>query len=303
MPGDPALPARDWDFPPWQAARLLSGAARDAARAWTQPVPAGDILDVTWDLQQTLRDLGIALRRLSRYRPETEPDGQPSTVLHEPATHISRAGSVTVNAAAVLRDREVLDAANRHIARGLPAGGDPENGSAVVIAALGLADAAAMAYRIVGRSPSGTVQDRNAAVGAFMRVIDNLDMAVRNLAGHVPSPRSGTLAAAQPASRRPTPSYGKRSSAPPSISGSPAAAGRCGRCASAIRSCRTGWPGMVRSTTWSGSPAIASRRTPSSRRSSSRCRKPPRRGQRRALRIGYRANPGTGQHHDGTDQR
>ena len=102
-----------------------------------------------------------------------------------------------MNAAAVLRDREVLDAANRHIARGLPAGGDPENGSAVVIAALGLADAAAMAYRIVGRSPSGTVQDRNAAVGAFMRVIDNLDMAVRNLAGHVPSPRSGTLAAAR----------------------------------------------------------------------------------------------------------
>ena len=197
MPGDPALPARDWDFPPWQAARLLSGAAQDAARAWTQPVPAADILDVTWDLQQTFRDLGIALRRLSRYRPETEPDGQPRTVLHEPATHISRAGSVIVNAGAVLRDREVLDAANRHIARGLPAGGDPQNGSAVVIAARGLADAAAMAYRIVGRSPSGTVKDRDAAVGAFMRVIDNLDIAVQNLAGHVPSPRSGTLVAAR----------------------------------------------------------------------------------------------------------
>ncbi len=41
----------------------------------TQPVPAADILDVTWDLPQALRDLGIALRRLSRYRPETEPDG------------------------------------------------------------------------------------------------------------------------------------------------------------------------------------------------------------------------------------
>lgn len=197
MPGDPALPARDRDFPPWQAARLLSGAAQDAARAWTQPVPAADILDVTWDLHQTFRDLGIALRRLSRYRPGTEPDGQPRTVLHEPATHISRAGSVMVNAGAVLRDREVLEAVRRHIARGLPARGDPQNGSAVVNAALGLADAAAMAYRIVGRSRTGTGRDRDAAVGAFMRVIDNLDMAVRNLAGHLPSPLSGTLTTAR----------------------------------------------------------------------------------------------------------
>ena len=81
------------------------------------------------------RDLGIALRRLSRYRPEAEPDGQPRTVLHEPGTQISRAGSVMVNAGVVLCDREVLDAVRCHIARGLPAGGDPQNGSAVVIAA------------------------------------------------------------------------------------------------------------------------------------------------------------------------
>lgn len=194
MPGDPALPARDRDFPPWQAARLLSGAAQDAARAWTQPVPTAVILDVTWNLQQTFRDLGIALRRLSRYRPETEPHGQPRTVLHEPATHISRAGTVTANAGAALGDYKVLEAVRRHIARDLPAGGDPQNGSAVVNAALDLADAAAMAYRIVGRSPSGTGRDRDAAVGAFMHVIDNLDMAVRNLAGHVPSPLSGTFA-------------------------------------------------------------------------------------------------------------
>ena len=268
-------------------------------------MPAADILDVTWDLQQNFRDLGIALRRLSRYRPETEPAGQPRPVLHQPTTHISRAATLTANAGAVLRDREVLEAANRHITRGLPVGGHPGNGSAVVIAALGLADAAAMAYRIVGRSPSGTVKDRDAAVGAFMRVIDNLDMAVQNLAAHVPGPRSGTLAAARAALRRPIPSYGKRSSAPRSISGSPAAASRYGQCATATRSCRTihTRPRTARSTTWSGWPTIASRRTLSSRRSSSRCRKPPRRGQRRALRIGYRANPGTGPNHDGTNER
>jgi hypothetical protein len=152
---------------------------------------------VTWDLQQALRDPGIALRRLSRYRPETEPDGQPRTVLHEPGTHISRAGNVLVNKGAVLRDREVLDAVRRHTARGLPAGGDPQNGSAVVIAALGLSDAAAMAYRIVGRSPSGTVKDRDAAVGAFMPSSRTWTWQCRTLGGHVPSPRSGTLTSAR----------------------------------------------------------------------------------------------------------
>jgi hypothetical protein len=293
MPGDPALPARDWDFPPWQAARLLSGAAQDAARAWTQPVPAADILDVTWDLQQTFRDLGIALRRLSRYRPEPEPDGQPRPILHEPATHISRAATVRANAAAALRDREVLEAVRRHIARGLPAGGDPGNGSAVFIAALGLADATAMAYRTVGRSPSGTVQDRDAAVGAFMHVTDNLDMAVQNLAGHVPGPRSGTLAAARAgleeactqlrqsthllrgrfpaASQRPAGTGDARALSGPAAPFAPG----------------PGWSGQLRGQArrrWlpadfrprGGRPADAE--------------KPPRRGQR-LLRLGYRANP------------
>jgi hypothetical protein len=197
MPGDPALSAGTWDFPPWQAARLVSGAAQDAARAWIRPVAEADMLDVTWDLHQTFRGLGIALWRLSRFRDEAEPDGQLSARLHEPGSHTYRAGSAAERAAVVLCDGEVLEHARRNIARGLPVGGDPEKGSAAVTASLELADTAAMGYRIVGRALSGTVPERDDAVGAFMRVIDNLDVAVRNLAAHVSGPHTARLAAAQ----------------------------------------------------------------------------------------------------------
>ncbi len=197
MPGDPALPARAWDFPPWQAARLVSGAAQDAAHAWTQPLPATAILDVTWDLHRTFGDLGISLWRLSRFQQTAEPDGQLRTSLHEPGSHIYRAGSATMNAGRVLRDHEVLGHVRREIALDLHVGGDLQNGLTTVIAALELADAAAMAYRIVGRSPSGTATDRDAAVGAFMRVIDNLDTAVENLAVHAPGLHSVRFAATQ----------------------------------------------------------------------------------------------------------
>ena len=186
-----------WDFPPWQAARLVSGAAQNAARAWAQPVPDTAILHVTWDLHRTFRDLGITLRRLSRFRQDTEPDPQPLNSQHGPGSHIYRAGSATVDASTVLRDREVLEHVRRNIALGLPAGGDPEQGSPVIAAALELADATAMAYRIVGRSPSRSAADRDAAVGAFMHVVDNLDTAVENLASRAPGPHSRRLTAAR----------------------------------------------------------------------------------------------------------
>jgi hypothetical protein len=197
VPGDPVLPARAWDFPPRQAARLVSGAAQDAARAWTQPVPAAAILHVTWDLHQTFGDLGISLWRLSRFQQTAEPDGQPGIGLHEPGSHIYRAGSATMNAGRVLRDHEVLQHVRHGIARGLPVGGDPRKGQSAITAALELADAVAMSYRIVGTAPSGTAMDRDAAVGAFLRVLDNLDAAVQNLAAHVPGLHSARLAAAQ----------------------------------------------------------------------------------------------------------
>jgi hypothetical protein len=202
MPGDAALPAGACDFPPWQAARLVSGAAKDGARAWTQPVAAAEILDVAWGLHQTFRDLSISLWRLSQFRDEAKQNGLPPADLpparlHEPGSHIHRAGSAIERAGAVLRDGEVLEHVRLNIARGLPAGGDPEKSSAAVTVALELADSAAMAYRIMGRSLSGTVPERDDAVGAFMRVVDNLDVAVRNLAAHVSGPHSARLAAAQ----------------------------------------------------------------------------------------------------------
>ncbi len=197
MPGDPDLPAQAWDFPPWQAARLVSGAAQDAARAWAQPVPDTAILDVIWDLHRAFGDLGISLWRLSRFQDDAEPEAQPHDQQHRPGSHIYRAGGVTISAGTVLRDREVLLHVRRLIALGLPVGGDAGQGPPAIAAALELADAVAMAFRIVGRSPSGTAADRDAAVGAFMRAVDNLDAAVENLASRVPGPHSARLAAAQ----------------------------------------------------------------------------------------------------------
>ena len=194
MPGDPFLPVRTWDFAPWQAARLVSGAAQDAARAWTRRLPGAALLDVTWDLHTTFRDLGIALRRMSKFRLEPEPD---EVRLHDPGSHIYRAGTVTGNTGSLLRDREVLEHVRHNIALGLPVGGDPASGNPAVAAALGLADTAAMAFRIVGPAPSGTAQARDGAVGAFMRAIDNLDVAVQNLAGHASGAHSARLEAAQ----------------------------------------------------------------------------------------------------------
>jgi hypothetical protein len=196
MPGDPDLPVRAWDFAPWQAARLVSGAALEAARAWQRRIPEAVLLDVTWDLHTAFRDLGIALWRLSRFRQEPGPD-EPG--LHDPGSHIYRAGSATGSVGSLLRDRELLEHVRRSIAFGLPAGGDPSSGNPAVTAALGLADAAAMAFRIVGSAPSGTAPARDGAVGAFMRAMDNLDIAVRNLAGYVSGTHSARLEAAQAA--------------------------------------------------------------------------------------------------------
>jgi len=226
MPGDPALPVHHYDSPPWQAARLISGAARDAARIWAQPVPEPDMLDLTWDLSGTFSGLGIALWRLARFRQEAGPTQQPRPQAagegplvwvrdaggftastadpHEPGTHIYRAGSKVGNAGGALRDSDVIAHVRRAIARDLPPGGNPENGSAAVIAARALDDAAASAWRIMGWSPSdriyvpaGQIYDRDAAIAAFMRGIDHLDAAVQNLAAQAPGRHAARLALAQ----------------------------------------------------------------------------------------------------------
>ena len=194
MPGDPFLPVGTWDFAPWQAARLVSGAAQNAVRAWTRPLPEAALLDVTWDLHTTFRDLGIALWRMSKFRLEPGPD---QILLHDPGSHIYRAGTVTGNAGSMMRDREVLEHVRHNIALGMSVGGDPASEDPAIVAALGLADTAAMAFRIVGPAPSGTALARDGAAGAFMRAIDNLDVAVRNLAGHASGRHSTRLEAAQ----------------------------------------------------------------------------------------------------------
>lgn len=195
MPGDPVLPPQGRDFPPRQAARLISCAARDAALAWAQPVAAATALDVAWDSHRTFYYLGLALQRLSRFQENPVPDGSARTGLHEPGSHIYRAGSAIVAAGIALRDHEALENVRQDIAVGLPVRGDPQDGQTAITSVLELADATASAYRMVDRTLAGTAAERDAAVGAFMSVLDNLDTAMENLAVHLTGPHSAILTA------------------------------------------------------------------------------------------------------------
>ena len=195
MPGDPALPPQGHDLPPRQAARLVSHAARDAALAWAQPLPAVTVLDVAWDFHRTFYYLGITLQRLFQLPQNPERGESVRTGLHEPGSHIYRAGSAIVTAGIALRDHEVLKIVRHHIAADLPARGDPQEGQTAITSALELADATASAYRMVDQTPSGTAADRDAAVAAFMTTLDSLDTAVKTLAIHVTGPNSAVFTA------------------------------------------------------------------------------------------------------------
>jgi hypothetical protein len=178
-----------------EAARLISSAARDAALAWAQPLPEVTGLNVAWDLHRTFYYLGITLQRLSRFQQNPEPDGPAHTRLHEPGTHIYRAGSAIVNAGIALRDHEALQHVRHNIAAASAVGGDPQDDQAAITSVLELADATASAYRMLDGMPSGTTADRDAAVEAFMSVLDSLDTAVENLALRVPRPHSAIFTA------------------------------------------------------------------------------------------------------------
>ena len=170
------------NFPLRQAARLISRAARDAALACAQPLPAGTALDVAWDFHRTFYYLGITLQRLSRFQQNLEPGGPAHTGLHEPGTHLYRAGSAIVTAGIALRDHEILRNVPHNMSAGPPVRGDPQDGQTAITSVLELADATASAYRMVDQTPSGTAADRDAAVSGFMDVLDSLDTAVENLA-------------------------------------------------------------------------------------------------------------------------
>ena len=195
MPGDPGLPPQGRDFPPQQAAHLISRAARNAALAWAQPLPAATVLDVAWDLHRTLYYLGITLQKLARLPQNPEPGELPHTGLHEPGGHIYSAGSAIVTAGLALRDNEVLQIVRHDVADGLPARSDPREGQAAIASAQELADATTSAYRIVDRTPASTTTDRNTAIGAFMNVLDSLDTAAENLALQVSRPYSAIFTA------------------------------------------------------------------------------------------------------------
>jgi hypothetical protein len=195
MPGDPVLPPQGHDYPPRQAARLISDAARDAALAWSQPLPRATVLDVAWDLHRTFYYLGVTLQRLARPPQNPERAESVHTGGHEPGSHIYRAGSAIVTAGIALRGHEILKVVRHDIAVGPPARGDPQQRQTAITSALGLADATVSAYRIVDRTLTGTAADRDAAVAAFMTVLDSLDAAVGNLAVHVLSPYTAIITA------------------------------------------------------------------------------------------------------------
>jgi hypothetical protein len=163
MPADPDLLAQDWDFPPYQGARLVSG----------------------------------TLWRPSRFQHDAEPDTQPLNRQREPGSRIYSAGGTTISSDSGLRDREIVQHVRRTIAFALPADRHPGQDPSAIAAALEPADAVAMAYRIADRSSSGAAADRDAALIAFMSAVDNLDTTVETLASYVPALRSARPVMAQ----------------------------------------------------------------------------------------------------------
>jgi hypothetical protein len=125
----------------------------------------------------------------------------PSRQLHDQkygsGSHIYRAGGATEGADMALRNRGIFEHVRRVTVLGSPADRHPARGPPTITEALELADAAAVAYRIVGRTFSRKATESDAAVGAFMRTVDNIDMAVENLASDMSGSHSNRVVAAQ----------------------------------------------------------------------------------------------------------
>jgi hypothetical protein len=155
MLGDSSLPPQGRDFSSLQAAHMISDAARNAVVAWAEPLPTATVLDVAWDLHRTLYYLGITLHRLARLPQNPEPSEPPHTGLHEPGSHIHRAGSAIVIAGLALRDNGILQNVRHNVADRLPVRSNPREGQAAIASAQELTDATTSAYRIVDRTPTG----------------------------------------------------------------------------------------------------------------------------------------------------
>jgi hypothetical protein len=150
---------------------------------------------VAWDFHRPFYYLGVTLQRLARFQQNLEPGGSAHTGLHEPGTHLHRAGGTIVNAGIALRDHEILRNVRHNMSAGPPVRGDPQDGQTAITSVLELADATASAYRLLDQTPSGTAADRDGIVSVFMNVLDSLDTAVENLALHAPGPHSAVFAA------------------------------------------------------------------------------------------------------------
>lgn len=139
----------------------------------------------------------------------------------------------------------------------------------------------------------------DAAVGAFVLVADNLDMAVENLASRVPTPYSAWLAAAQTGLEQAYTHLREAVMCSAVDFRQPGNGKQVLPCASATRSCRIahGPPRTLRPPTRPGSPGLASRRTQSSKQSS-RTRVRHRAGWR-VFRTGHRFSPGKAAQPDG----
>jgi hypothetical protein len=136
--------------PPAAAAQALADAAGAAARAWARPLPPGRHQRAVSQLYSTLRDLGIASRGLAVWQVPGTPQGPASG---EFTRHVTSGGRWYLGACICLDDVLAFE--------GLGPLPDPdEPGAALCRAARNVI----LAWRL----PSGTTDDRDATVRAFI---------------------------------------------------------------------------------------------------------------------------------------
>ena len=173
MPTEPSPAHQPAAHPAVAAAQALSHAASAVAAAWEQPVGPNAYSRAVSQLYSVLRDLGIAIRGLARYR--VIPPAPPGPSDRGFAQH------ATTSAAWLLGAWHSLDGVLA--AEGLgPLPGPARPGDVLCRAARDAITA--------WRQPSGTAADRDSTAGQLITAIVCLSEATLSLAGYAPRHRA-----------------------------------------------------------------------------------------------------------------
>jgi hypothetical protein len=163
---------------PSQAAKALAEAAQAAAGSWAQPLDPNRHRRAVSQLHSTVRDLGIATRRLTAWQPTGSPPGATPTGL---ARHVTSGAELLMSAWSRFDDVLAFEGAGE-----LP---DPDEPGTVLCHT-------ARATILAWRQPSGSSHDRDATLRQLIAATGFLSAAMASLAACAPRHRAIGLQAA-----------------------------------------------------------------------------------------------------------